>query len=240
MYILRDHPFHHPIDTPQFNPDMPYEFPLQWLHPDAPFHLFHDGPVPHQHPDQPADQADPEPEPMEEHFPEPVPEEDIPVEQISVSSSEPSSEEPLTASISGPRVLHPNQPADQADPEPEPMEEHFPEPVPEEDIPVEQISVSSSEPSSEEPLTASISGLCSCGGRGAGRWCGSVTRSSEDWRSVAQGQKVPTEKECHCNFFAWFDMVFDINHKNAIMDDVADADQLDDVVVGFQEKLMEL
>ncbi|KAL4276066.1 hypothetical protein AHAS_Ahas20G0170000 [Arachis hypogaea] len=105
MYILRDHPFHHPIDTPQFNPDMPYEFPLQWLHPDAPFHLFHDGPVPHQHPDQPADQADPEPEPMEEHFPEPVPEEDIPVEQISVSSSEPSSEEPLTASISGPRVL---------------------------------------------------------------------------------------------------------------------------------------
>ncbi|KAL4381796.1 uncharacterized protein DS421_4g126330 [Arachis hypogaea] len=104
MYILRDHPFRHPIDTPQFNPDMPYEFPLQWLHPDAPFHPFHDGPVPHQHPDQPADQADPEPEPepMEEHFPKPVPEEDIPVEQISVSSSEPSSEEPFTASISGP------------------------------------------------------------------------------------------------------------------------------------------
>ncbi|KAL4305637.1 hypothetical protein AHAS_Ahas16G0098200 [Arachis hypogaea] len=43
MYILRDHPFHHPIDTPQFNPNMPYEFPLQWLHPDAPFHPFHDG-----------------------------------------------------------------------------------------------------------------------------------------------------------------------------------------------------
>ncbi|QHN92969.1 uncharacterized protein DS421_17g588620 [Arachis hypogaea] len=76
MYILRDHPFHHPIDTPQFNPDMPYEFPLQWLHPDAPFNPFHDGP--------------------------PVLEEDIPVEQISVSSSEPSSEEPLTAFISGP------------------------------------------------------------------------------------------------------------------------------------------
>ncbi|QHO52113.1 uncharacterized protein DS421_2g36770 [Arachis hypogaea] len=51
MYILRDHHFHHPIDTPQFNPDMPYEFLLQWLHPDAPFHPFHDGPVPHQHPD---------------------------------------------------------------------------------------------------------------------------------------------------------------------------------------------
>ncbi|KAL4365361.1 hypothetical protein AHAS_Ahas07G0098400 [Arachis hypogaea] len=72
MYILRDHPFHHPIDTPQFNPDMPYEFPLQWLHPDAPFHPFCDGL------------------------------EDIPVEQISVSSSEPSFEEPLTTSISGP------------------------------------------------------------------------------------------------------------------------------------------
>ncbi|KAL4381799.1 hypothetical protein AHAS_Ahas04G0169600 [Arachis hypogaea] len=53
----------------------------------APFHPFHD---------------EPEPEPMEEHFLEPIPEEDIPVEQISVSSSEPSSEEPLTASISGP------------------------------------------------------------------------------------------------------------------------------------------
>ncbi|KAL4371624.1 hypothetical protein AHAS_Ahas06G0184400 [Arachis hypogaea] len=72
MYILRDHPFRHPIDTPQFNPDMPYEFPLQWLHPDAPFHPFHDGPK------------------------------DIPVEQFLVSLSEPSSEELLTASISGP------------------------------------------------------------------------------------------------------------------------------------------
>ncbi|QHO47264.1 uncharacterized protein DS421_6g194870 [Arachis hypogaea] len=48
------------------------------------------------------------------------------------------------------------------------------------------------------------------------------------------------EKESHCNFFAWFDMVFDINNKNAIMDDIADANQLDDVVVGFQGKLMEL
>ncbi|KAL4359257.1 hypothetical protein AHAS_Ahas08G0059300 [Arachis hypogaea] len=95
-------PFSHPIDTPQFNPDMPYEFPLQWLHPDTPFHRFYDGPVPHQHPDQPANQADPEPEPMKKHFSEPVSEEDIPVEQISASSSEPSSEEPLTASISGP------------------------------------------------------------------------------------------------------------------------------------------
>ncbi|KAL4329312.1 hypothetical protein AHAS_Ahas13G0287500 [Arachis hypogaea] len=51
---------------------MPCEFPLHWLHPDTPFHPFHDRP------------------------------EDIPIEQISVSSSELSSEEPLTASISGP------------------------------------------------------------------------------------------------------------------------------------------
>ncbi|KAL4365643.1 hypothetical protein AHAS_Ahas07G0126600 [Arachis hypogaea] len=81
---------------------MPYEFQLQWLHPNAPFHPFHDGSVPHQHSDQPADQEDLEPEPMEEHIPEPVPEEDILVEQISVSSSETSSEELLSASISGP------------------------------------------------------------------------------------------------------------------------------------------
>ncbi|KAL4315211.1 hypothetical protein AHAS_Ahas15G0162400 [Arachis hypogaea] len=70
--------------------------------PGCSIHPFHDGPVPHQHPDQPADQADPEPESMEELFPKPVPEDDIPVEQISVSSSKPSSEEPLTASINGP------------------------------------------------------------------------------------------------------------------------------------------
>ncbi|KAL4356462.1 hypothetical protein AHAS_Ahas09G0089100 [Arachis hypogaea] len=101
MYILHDHLFSHPINTLQFNPDMPYEFSLQWIHPDAPFHPFHDGPMPNQYPDQPADQVDPEPEPIEEHIPEPVPEEDIPVEQISVSSFEPSLEEPLSASISG-------------------------------------------------------------------------------------------------------------------------------------------
>ncbi|KAL4371248.1 hypothetical protein AHAS_Ahas06G0146800 [Arachis hypogaea] len=94
MYILRDHPFSHPINTQKFNPDMPYKFPLHWLHPDAPFHPFHDGTMPHQHPDQLADQVDPEPEPMEEHIPEPVPEEDIPIEHISVSLTEPSFEEP--------------------------------------------------------------------------------------------------------------------------------------------------
>ncbi|XP_057740449.1 uncharacterized protein LOC130957616 [Arachis stenosperma] len=195
MYILCDHPFHHPIDTPQFNPDMPYEFPLQWLHPDAPFHPFHDGPVPHQHPDQPAYQADPEPEPMEEHFPEPVPEarripnvfpfsstmetgvifykmdppyiyEDIVQHRFYVVAAEIRTrmyilrDHPFHHPIDTPQFnpdmpykfplqwLHPDapfqpfhdgpvphqhldQPADQADPEPEPMEEHFPEPVPE-------------------------------------------------------------------------------------------------------------
>ncbi|KAL4356772.1 hypothetical protein AHAS_Ahas09G0120100 [Arachis hypogaea] len=39
---------------------------------------------------------------MEDHILEPILEEDIPIEQISVSSSELSSEESLTASISGP------------------------------------------------------------------------------------------------------------------------------------------
>ncbi|KAL4316019.1 hypothetical protein AHAS_Ahas15G0243200 [Arachis hypogaea] len=72
MYILRIHLFSHPIDTPQFNPDMPYEFLLQWLRLDALFHLFHDKPMLHQHPDQLADQVDPEPEPVEEHILEPV------------------------------------------------------------------------------------------------------------------------------------------------------------------------
>ncbi|KAL4328144.1 hypothetical protein AHAS_Ahas13G0170700 [Arachis hypogaea] len=52
------------------------------------------------HPDQPTDQVDPET--MEEDIPGPIPEEDIPIEHILVSSSEPSSKEPLTASISGP------------------------------------------------------------------------------------------------------------------------------------------
>ncbi|KAL4321648.1 hypothetical protein AHAS_Ahas14G0131500 [Arachis hypogaea] len=43
MYVLHDHPFRHLINTPHFNPDMPYEFPLYWLDLDAPFHPFHDG-----------------------------------------------------------------------------------------------------------------------------------------------------------------------------------------------------
>ncbi|KAL4321934.1 hypothetical protein AHAS_Ahas14G0160100 [Arachis hypogaea] len=91
MYILRDYPFRHLINTPFFKPDMPYEFSLHWLHLNASFHPFHDGPIPHQHHDQPEDQVVPEPEPMEEHVPEPIPEWDIGIEQISVSSSEPSS-----------------------------------------------------------------------------------------------------------------------------------------------------
>ncbi|KAL4300391.1 hypothetical protein AHAS_Ahas17G0196200 [Arachis hypogaea] len=76
--------------------------PVALLYPDAPFYQFHDEPIPHQHPDQPKDQVDPEPEPMDEHISEPIPKEDIPVEQVLVSSFKPSSEEPLTTSISGP------------------------------------------------------------------------------------------------------------------------------------------
>ncbi|KAL4316164.1 hypothetical protein AHAS_Ahas15G0257700 [Arachis hypogaea] len=84
---------------------MPYEFLLHSLHPDAPFHLFHDGSVPYQHLDQPKDQVIPELEPMEEQVPEPIPKRDIPLEQISVSSSEPSSEELYTTSISRPTSM---------------------------------------------------------------------------------------------------------------------------------------
>ncbi|KAL4287027.1 hypothetical protein AHAS_Ahas19G0145100 [Arachis hypogaea] len=43
------------------------------------------------------------------------------------------------------------------------MEEHILEPIPKEDNLVEHISVKSSEPSSEEPLSASISGPASAG-----------------------------------------------------------------------------
>ncbi|KAL4337122.1 hypothetical protein AHAS_Ahas12G0078600 [Arachis hypogaea] len=108
MYVIRDHPFHHSINTSLFNSDMPYEFLLHWLHPDASFHPFHDRPVPHQHPYQPEDQLVLETEPMEEHVPKPIPKWDIPVEKISVSSSEPSSEELHTTSTSGPTSMGQN------------------------------------------------------------------------------------------------------------------------------------
>ncbi|KAL4321935.1 hypothetical protein AHAS_Ahas14G0160200 [Arachis hypogaea] len=101
-YVLPNLPFRRPINTPLFNPDMTYEFPLHWLHPDALFHPFHDVPIPHQHPNQPKDHVVPKSEPMEEHVPEFIPEWDISVVQISVSSSEPSSEELHTTSINRP------------------------------------------------------------------------------------------------------------------------------------------
>ncbi|KAL4316736.1 hypothetical protein AHAS_Ahas15G0314900 [Arachis hypogaea] len=65
MYVLRDHPFQHPINTPLFNSDMPYEFPLAWLHPDAPHHPFHDGLRLHHYPVQLEDHVAPEPNPVE-------------------------------------------------------------------------------------------------------------------------------------------------------------------------------
>ncbi|QHN86302.1 uncharacterized protein DS421_16g544970 [Arachis hypogaea] len=61
--------------------------------------------IPHQHPDQPEAQVVPESEPMEKHVPKPIPEWDIPVEQISLSSSKPSSENLHTTSISGPTSM---------------------------------------------------------------------------------------------------------------------------------------
>ncbi|KAL4274755.1 hypothetical protein AHAS_Ahas20G0038900 [Arachis hypogaea] len=72
MYVLHDHPFRHPINTPLFNPDMPYEFPLAWLHPDAPHHLFYDGLGLHHHPVQPEDHVVSEPDTVEEYVSEPV------------------------------------------------------------------------------------------------------------------------------------------------------------------------
>ncbi|RYR47050.1 hypothetical protein Ahy_A07g032959 [Arachis hypogaea] len=131
---------------------------------------------------------------------QPIPKEDIPAEQISLSSSEPSSEEPLTASISGPTSVgqttsmsartppeiieifcdededseecsdHPDQPANQVDLEPQPMEEHIPEPIPEEDIPTDQHlplplptcvnAFVSPPPSANEPLPLTTSQRC--------------------------------------------------------------------------------
>ncbi|KAL4393795.1 hypothetical protein AHAS_Ahas02G0087700 [Arachis hypogaea] len=41
---MRDHPFQHPLNSPNFDLDAPYEFPLSWLHPDVPGHPFPNGP----------------------------------------------------------------------------------------------------------------------------------------------------------------------------------------------------
>ncbi|KAL4315254.1 hypothetical protein AHAS_Ahas15G0166700 [Arachis hypogaea] len=55
-YVLRYRPFQHPLNNPLFYPDAPYEFPLSWLHPDAPVYPFPDS---HAHliPAQPLNQA---------------------------------------------------------------------------------------------------------------------------------------------------------------------------------------
>ncbi|KAL4307076.1 hypothetical protein AHAS_Ahas16G0242100 [Arachis hypogaea] len=50
---------------------MPYEFPLAWLHPDAPHHLFRDGPGLHHHPVQPEDHVVLERDLVEEYIPKP-------------------------------------------------------------------------------------------------------------------------------------------------------------------------
>ncbi|KAL4328528.1 hypothetical protein AHAS_Ahas13G0209100 [Arachis hypogaea] len=65
LYVLRDHPFQHPLDNPYFDPDAPYEFLLSWLHPDTPDHPFSNG-LEYSYPAQPVNQAAPEPtEPAE-------------------------------------------------------------------------------------------------------------------------------------------------------------------------------
>ncbi|KAL4329879.1 hypothetical protein AHAS_Ahas13G0344200 [Arachis hypogaea] len=101
MYGLCDNPFRHPINTPLFNPDMPYEFLLAWLHPDAPHHPFHDGPGHHHHPVQPKDHVVPELD-LEKYVPEPIPERDLPLELIFSSSFGLSVEDQHTTSVSGP------------------------------------------------------------------------------------------------------------------------------------------
>ncbi|KAL4344381.1 hypothetical protein AHAS_Ahas11G0172700 [Arachis hypogaea] len=63
LYVLRDHPFQHPIDIPFFDLDTPYEFPLSWLHPGAPYHPFPDETI-HFHPVQPEDQVVPPSDPV--------------------------------------------------------------------------------------------------------------------------------------------------------------------------------
>ena len=59
-YALQNRPFQHPLYSPLFDPDDPYDFPLSWLHPDAPGHPFPDD---HRHstPAQPLNEVVPEP-----------------------------------------------------------------------------------------------------------------------------------------------------------------------------------
>ncbi|QHO12401.1 uncharacterized protein DS421_15g506620 [Arachis hypogaea] len=60
FYALQNRPFQHPLYSPLFDPDDPYDFSLSWLHPDAPGHPFSDVP---RHPIlvQPLNEAAPEP-----------------------------------------------------------------------------------------------------------------------------------------------------------------------------------
>ncbi|KAL4396662.1 hypothetical protein AHAS_Ahas01G0114300 [Arachis hypogaea] len=82
MYVLRDHPFRHPINTQLFNPDMSYEFSLAGLYPDASHHPFYDGPGLHHH--------------------YVMLEWDLPLEPILSFSSGLSAEDRQTTSVSGP------------------------------------------------------------------------------------------------------------------------------------------
>ena len=59
-YALPNRAFQHPLSSPHFDPDAPYDFPLSWLHPDAPGHPFPDDPE-HPIPAQPLNEVKPEP-----------------------------------------------------------------------------------------------------------------------------------------------------------------------------------
>ncbi|KAL4299906.1 hypothetical protein AHAS_Ahas17G0147700 [Arachis hypogaea] len=67
LYILRDRPFLHLLDSPDFDLDMSYDFSLSWLHPDAPGHPFSRPPIPAQ----PLNQAAPEPDVDKAYIPDP-------------------------------------------------------------------------------------------------------------------------------------------------------------------------
>ncbi|KAL4293994.1 hypothetical protein AHAS_Ahas18G0183700 [Arachis hypogaea] len=45
LYVLRDRPFTHLKDSPDFDSDQPYDFPLSWLYPDGHGYLFPGPPI---------------------------------------------------------------------------------------------------------------------------------------------------------------------------------------------------
>ncbi|QHN77833.1 uncharacterized protein DS421_19g656260 [Arachis hypogaea] len=87
QYALPNRAFQHPLSSLHFDPDALYDFPLSWLHPDAPGHPFPDDPE-HPIPAQPLNEAVPEPiipdepELADDYVPVIPPEWDFPPEPI--------------------------------------------------------------------------------------------------------------------------------------------------------------